>query len=165
MYSLAVLEDKDEKIACSITQALQKIEQKNATPIVIVNSDSFEHLSGNQYDLLIVSPKSRCRAEKIVDSKCILLPGDLLDGHGEIESEYAISYGLSPRETITISSLNEECAVISLQRELVTLAGQVLEQQELPKIPLMNASPEHVMTVTGTLLLAGVPPENINKLF
>lgn len=165
MYSLAVLEDKDEKIAHSIARAMEKMTKKHDTSIVITNSDSFAHLGDNRYDLLIVSPKSQCRAEKIVDSKCILLPGDLLDGHGEITSEYAISYGMSPRETITVSSLSQEGAVISLQRELVTLAGEVLEQQELPKIPLMNASPEHVMTIAGALLLAGVPPENINLLF
>ena len=76
----------------------------------------------------------------------------------------AVSYGTSPRDTLTFSSLEGDRICLALQRELVTLQGTVVEQQEmvLPFPP--EASPLPFLATAGTLLLLGMPPEQLMAL-
>ena len=53
---------------------------------------------------------------------------------------------------------------MALQRELVTLEGTVVEQQELVLPFPLEESPLPFLAVAGTLLLLGVPPEELGRL-
>ena len=50
---------------------------------------------------------------------------------------------------------------MALQRELVTLAGTVLDQQELVLPFPAGLSPMPYLAAMGVLLLLGVPPEEL----
>ncbi|MFQ9916692.1 MAG: hypothetical protein ACLRWQ_10180 [Flavonifractor plautii] len=65
-----------------------------------------------------------------------------------------------PRDTLTFSSL-EGTVPVAVQRELVTLGGAVVEQQELVLPFSTGASPLPFLAAAGTLLLLGVPPEEL----
>ena len=69
-----------------------------------------------------------------------------------------LSYGLSTRDTITVSSMDLRSIVLSLQREMVTMDGKVLEQQEIP-LSAGSSDPRSVMAASGALMLLGVPPK------
>ena len=72
-----------------------------------------------------------------------------------------MSYGTSPRDTLTFSSLEGDRLCLAVQRELVTLGGAVVEQQELVLPFSTGASPLPFLAAAGTLLLLGVPPEEL----
>ena len=73
----------------------------------------------------------------------------------------AVSYGSSPRDSLTISSREGDRLWAALQRELVTLGGQVVERQEFP-LPLgPDGRAMSDLAVAGALLLLGVPPEEL----
>lgn len=112
--------------------------------------------------LLVVSPRAAAEGARLPGAcRTILLPGDagrLLKG---LRAASAVSYGSSPRDSLTISSREGDRLWAALQRELVTLGGQVVERQEFP-LPL---GPEgramSDLAVAGALLLLGVPPEEL----
>lgn len=162
MFSLSVLENKHEKISISILQAIKRHSKKLNDTILIFCSDDYEYLHDMDPDLLVISPEAHIKTNEALKANCILLPGGLLDSIGSVKTDYVISYGMSPRDTVTASSISESGVVISLQRELVTLKGEVLERQELPIMPSKKAKLEHMMAVKSALLLLGLSPEFIS---
>ncbi|SMC76748.1 hypothetical protein [Papillibacter cinnamivorans] len=91
-----------------------------------------------------------------------LIPGVHASSVGaRIRTKSAVSYGMSPRDTITLSSINDTQTVVALQRELVTLDGAVLERQELPLKRPLPGSADDLMAAVGGLLLLGVSPERL----
>lgn len=99
-----------------------------------------------------------------VDCRTVLLPGGAGPLARALRTGQAVSYGTSPRDTLTFSSLEGDRICLALQRELVTLQGTVVEQQEmvLPFPP--EASPLPFLATAGTLLLLGMPPEQLMAL-
>lgn len=118
-------------------------------------------LAGTPLDLLVVSPGAagwagagalRCRAA--------LLPGGLAPLARLLRpAQAAVSYGTSPRDSLTFSSLEGDQICLAVQRELVTLEGAVVEEQELVLPFPTGASPLPFLAAAGALLLLGVPPE------
>ena len=116
------------------------------------------------YDLLVVAPDwpvSRpvppgltCRA--------LLLPGRLGPLAGDLEAGWVVSYGLTPRDSLTLSSLGQDGLCLALQREVVTLAGRSLEPQETPLRGFAGTEPELVLAWAGVMLLVGVPVEKLS---
>ena len=107
-------------------------------------------LAGARLELLTVSPAARGWAGAgAVPCGTVLLPGT------------AGSYGTSPRDPLTFSSLEGDRLCLAVQRELVTLGGAVVEQQELVLPFSTGASPLPFLAAAGTLLLLGVPPEEL----
>jgi hypothetical protein len=159
LFTLAVLENRDERIGASIVKAIKKHARKFDTSVLLSCADEYEYFHGVGADLLIISPGAKPDTRRTLRAKCILMPGDLLNSFKAVESDYVISYGMSPRDTITASSISDDGVQISLQRELVTLKGEVVERQELPLVPLKRSTPERIMSVRGATLLLGLPQE------
>lgn len=71
----------------------------------------------------------------------------------------AITCGSSSRDTLSIASISDTRATVSLQRELIDLNGSVVEPRDLivtfPK--RMEVYP--LLAVCGTLLLCGAEPD------
>ena len=121
--------------------------------------------SGQHPALLVVSPGALGWAGAgAVDCRTVLLPGGAGPLARALRTGQAVSYGTSPRDTLTFSSLEGDRICLALQRELVTLQGTVVEQQEmvLPFPP--EASPLPFLATAGTLLLLGMPPEQLMAL-
>lgn len=107
-------------------------------------------------DLLCIGPDAIGWAGvSAVDCRMLLLPGTAGPLARGLRCQSAVSYGTSPRDTLTFSSLEGEKICLALQRELVTLSGGVLEQQEmvLPFPP--GEAPETFLAAAGVLLLLG----------
>ena len=160
MYRVAVLEPASGQLTARLGNFFLA-EDRGFVP-VITKGAAFGDFCG-MYDLFVVTasdvsgtppPDLHCRA--------LLVSGD---GQAKaalhIPSQWVVSFGLSGKDSITVSSLEPDCAVIALLRELVTLNGLVLEQQELPLPIPWAAEAAELMVFYGSLLLLGVPPEDL----
>lgn len=66
-----------------------------------------------------------------------------------------LTCGMSPKDTLTLSSISENNAVVSLQREIQDLNGNIIEPCEI-KITYKEAfSKFELLTICGILLLSG----------
>lgn len=113
-----------------------------------------EELSEHIWPLLALTPEG-CQA--LADSKgggiiCrfLLAPGELPVLPHRIQAETVISYGLSPRDSLTLSSLAEP--VLCIQRALPRLDGAVIDAQEVP-LPPLPAPAEALLPLLGLRLL------------
>ncbi len=112
--------------------------------------------------LLVVSPRAVRRGLPLPGAcRTVLLPGDAGNVFEGLQAASAVSYGTSPRDSLTISSREGTHLWAALQRELITVDGQVVERQEFP-LPLSPGKGAlSSLAVAGALLLLGVPPEGL----
>ncbi|NLJ31204.1 MAG: hypothetical protein GX424_06345 [Clostridiales bacterium] len=68
----------------------------------------------------------------------------------------AVTCGTSQKDTISVAGIQEGSAVLSLQRNLVTLEGKVLEPHDFTVSLRSEIGPHRVLAVCAVLLLAGV---------
>ena len=71
-----------------------------------------------------------------------------------------VTYGMSPYDEITLSSVGEEKCVMTIQRELITVFGEILEPQEII-IPRRHLSPYDAMAAAAALLIGGADIKQI----
>lgn len=113
--------------------------------------------------LLVVSPRAAAHGDgRSERCRMALLPGDAPLPGWELQAASAVSYGSGPKNTLTLSSREGRKLWLALQRELVTIQGQVVDRQEFPWILDYGASPQSALAVAGALLLLGVPPEQLS---
>ena len=82
--------------------------------------------------------------------RLLLAPGDLPALPAQVRAETVVSYGLSPRDSLTLSSLAEP--VLCVQRALPRLDGTVIDPQEFPLPPLPGPA-EALLPLLGLRLL------------
>lgn len=112
-------------------------------------------------DLLVVAPDLQWEGGTAAPCRALLVPGRLSPLAGEVRADWAVSYGISAKDSLTLSSLGEEQICLALQREVVTLTGDCLECQELLLPRGGHTAPYHVLACAGIQLLLGVPPEEV----
>lgn len=118
--------------------------------------------SENHPALLVVSPKAAESGARLPrQCRTVLLPGEIGDRVRSLQAASAVSYGASPRDSITISSREGNLLWAALQRELVTVDGQVVERQEFPLELTPGTGELSALAAAGALLLLGVPPEEL----
>lgn len=117
--------------------------------------------SGDHPALLVVSPGAAERGS-VLPRQCrtALVPGEIAV---PLRAASAVSYGVSPRDSLTVSSREGERMWIALQREVVTVDGAVVERQELPLTLSPGEEPLTALAAAGALLLLGVPPEEVDR--
>lgn len=81
---------------------------------------------------------------------------DLLQGSGAV----VVSCGTGAKDTLSIAGLESSGATISLQRNLSTLDGKVLEPHDFNVTFSVPRSPYQILFVSAALLLAGVDSQN-----
>ena len=161
-----MLEKACGKITRDIKQGLKVGHM--AEEVTITQGENFTDFSGN-YDLLVVSPVDLVGSGKVGEktrAKMLLLADNFPENIFEhISAQLVVSYGLSVKDSITLSSILPQQAVLTLQRELLCLNGTSLEQQEIPlKIPF-RADAGRIMAVNGALLLLGVLPGDLPLVY
>lgn len=117
--------------------------------------------SGDHPALLVVSPGAAERGS-VLPRQCrtALVPGEIAV---PLRAASAVSYGVSPRDSLTVSSREGDVLWAALQRELVTVEGRVVERQEF-SLPLAPGERTlSVLAAAGALILLGVPPEELWK--
>ena len=116
--------------------------------------------NGGHPALLVVSPRAAARGTRLPrQCRTVLLPGGM--GGVPPQAASAVSYGASPRDSLTVSSREEGVLWAALQRELVTVDGQVVERQEFPVSLAPGEDELSALAAAGALLLLGLPPEKL----
>lgn len=137
--------------------------------ILIRSIHSLNEISKKKTDILVLTEDAvKTGGEQRARISCgiLLLPGDsdacATDADADIfDAECIVTYGMSPKNTITLSSISEETCVLALQRELVTIKGDVLERQEIKIGGGMR--PDCLLAAAGALLILGQKLYEINQ--
>lgn len=69
----------------------------------------------------------------------------------------AVDFGTSPRATVSLSSMTEGSATVSVQRHLFLPDGRVVDPCEIPVFLSHPMSPRQVLAGVTVLLLAAIP--------
>ena len=156
-----MLEPQSGKVTALLRDRL--LTPADRPQVTVTQGECLGSFSG-EYDLFLVASITETVDSPAQALRCrvLLTPGG--DGLGttlKIPSKWVVSYGLSTRDSLTVSSLEPDLAVLALQRELVSLSGTVIEQQELPLPIPPGIGAQGVMALYGSLLILGVPPERL----
>lgn len=108
--------------------------------------------------------------KKTFSQEGIALSGDFwcvfdsaYDGAAEFAKAKGIktlTCGFSPYDTMTLSSITPERAVVTLQREIHTLDGQLVEPADYPVILRRALQPHTILLCCAALLLLGLGGED-----
>lgn len=148
MWKIGVWEQNE-----GLTQLVEDLSGSRSK-ISTGNHPSF--LLGQRMDLLVVSPIAVCRARTAtISCRTVLLPDPAGPLAYSLFADRVVSYGLSPRDTITLSSLEGTHICVAVQRELIRLDGSVVERQELVLPRREGQSPELLLVQAGLRLLLG----------
>lgn len=120
-----------------------------------------ECVSDGRPALLVVSPRVARKGNVQANCRTVLLPGETGELLPGLQAASAVSYGTGPRDTLTLSSREGERLWAALQREVVTVKGQVVDRQEFPLTVGRGEDARAALAVAGALLLLGVRPEDI----
>ena len=88
--------------------------------------------TGEVLDLLVVSPDWTGEDRRVPPCRAMLIPGRLAHLAEGLTAAWAVSFGLSPKDTLTLSSMEEDTLHLALQREVISLTGERLDPQEFP---------------------------------
>ena len=116
---------------------------------------------GEVLDLLVVSPDWTGGDRRVPPCRAMLIPGRLAHLAEGLTASWAVSFGLSPKDTLTLSSLEEETIHLALQREIVTLTGQRQDPQEFPLDRQDHTALCQILACVGIQLLLGVEPGEV----
>lgn len=67
----------------------------------------------------------------------------------------AVTCGMSPRDTLTLSSSKERSAAVCIQRQMQTMAGQTVDEREIPVHFERRYEPYTLLSICALLILAG----------
>jgi len=129
-------------------------EWKNFLPPGTRRIQRAEELSEHLWPLLALTAEG-CRAlserrKPGLVCRLLLAPGELRPALAGIQAETVISCGLSPRDSLTLSSLRSP--VLCVQRALPRPDGTVIEPQEFP-LPPLPGPVEAMLPLLGLRLL------------
>ena len=121
-------------------------------PSGIQRTERPEDLTGKEWPLLTLMGKRVCslNSERI-RCRILLVPGDCDPSRlAQIQTGCVITYGLSPRDSLTLSSLTEP--VLCVQRILPRPDGALIEPREFP-LPALPAPAADLLPLLGLRLL------------
>lgn len=161
MNNMMILDSPEGGLSLLITERLRNIKSSGGS-FSKFSLSSFER--GKRPDLLVVSPKAvRSETKNIpaILGSCgiLMTPGFTAPGvTSRLDAGCVVSCGMSAKDSVTLSSIGGGSVMLSIQRELPTVTGTVLERQEIPVRCPERASPEDALASSAALLLMGVPP-------
>jgi hypothetical protein len=143
MKTLFVLDDGGENLTQAITAALSGIDGAELTFISLSND-------ARECDVAVASPGFRGNAK--FKCRALIIPEGAPDCG--IDARELVTYGMSPRATLSLSSVRADKCMLEVRREIVTAEGERLEECEI-EIPAVSDA-ERSLAVYGALLVLGI---------
>ena len=131
-----------------MNQLKKEIEKQNINvEAICINSKSIENIRNVKFEIVIIQDELKANNEKIKEiiknTKNVLLNTDINineDIFKEVNAKI-LTYGLKPKATITLSSIQENKVIVNIQRAFKNIEGKVIEQQEIPVELVSNNTP------------------------
>lgn len=117
-------------------------------PPGILQADTAETLTRRTWEILALAGEGGVRRE--ITCRVALVPGSGCGALTGLRAQTLVTWGLSSRDSLTLSSLSEP--VLCVQRALLRPDGGVVEPQELP-LPRLPAPAEQMLPLLGLWLL------------
>lgn len=105
--------------------------------IMTINDKNIDNIKNVKFDAIILDSNildEHANIEKfIINAKVVVVNTDSEDNLNCVKNLKLrlISYGLNPKATVTISSIDEEKILVTLQRAIKTLSENIIEPQEI----------------------------------
>lgn len=152
----------DKKNESNIEKCLKNsFDKKNIKEnVIVINSKNINNVKNIKFDSLLINKKISCKTDvvkKILsNSNNLIINSDIDIGMGTLEeTNYnVITYGFNPKSTVTASSLENEEALICVQRNIRNKDNNIVEPQEIKveKVDKKN-NPYIIMSVEILTLL------------
>jgi len=157
MKKIRIMEDERLLLSRFVKSSLSL---RGITSLVGMNIDSPDiFLLSPDAPTIMTAPAGRIRCGAAV------LPGSRAARASQLVStDLIVTYGMSGRDTVTLSSSQEE-VVVAVQRELVDDAGVCVLPQEIPVKGADRYAPEFILASSALLMLSGLPPSEIGDIF
>lgn len=110
------------------------------------------------FDLAVISPGADEDALRGPEIACRILLLPEWVSADTIRADCLVTYGMSPKSSVTLSSISEKFGVVAIMRELATVSGEILDRQELC-VPRRD-EPDFLLAGVGAVLLLDGQPEN-----
>ncbi len=128
--------------------------------VIIINNKNINNIKNIKFDSLLINKKLTGQTDVIKkllsNSNNLIINSDIDTGLNTIENTNSnvITYGFNPKSTVTASSLENDDALICIQRNIKNTNNNVLEPQEIKvqKIDKSN-NPYIIMSVEILTLL------------
>lgn len=175
MFCIGICQNRPDFLARIISAALTesgfpvfycegkaiRVPKDDAKTLALVVSGEPYH-SEIQFDLCVFEPNFH-KTTDVCNATRAIIP-DTFRPNDFRFAENVITYGLCHKNTVTVSSLIEDDLVISIQREIPTLCGGIVDPQEFHIKLAPFGEIEDALAVVATLLVFGVTPEKISKI-
>lgn len=151
MITAAVIEKDGEHIAQALTERF-------GASVRIVRGGSLAEVAGMEPELIVVSPKAgREMGLSTLPAGCrgAVLPEKLPQTGGAVAS-----YGMSGRDTVSLSSNCGPGRMLCIGGGMTTLGGASIDQQELVVMP-RGMTDDELLAVSAAEMLLGLPPEEL----
>lgn len=111
--------------------------------------------------LLLLKNSCSCRELSLPSGIWAVLESDNHSGACALRHQPSpvISCGCSARDTLSLASIEDETAVLSLQRSVFTLNGKLVEPHDFSVSLQSRRHPHQILPVAMALLLCGIPTE------
>lgn len=113
------------------------------------------NISAETTDLLIIAPGAE---PPFPNCNILLIPDEMM---AVPKAKIAVSYGMSPKCSITLSSTGEK-PILAIQREITTLSGKTIEPQEIYIQNKYGLPPYPLMAVAAAKLILGLSPDSLS---
>lgn len=158
----ALLRNGVELIYCS-DDIIDIPKSSSGKAVAIISGELLGNIK-SQFDIFVigdgkVKPQANIKASVVISPETI--DTDIINS---LSPKSVISYGICSKNTVTVSSLIETSLVVSIQRELVSLSGKRIEEQEIA-IELEDAADlDSVLACIAVLFLLDIEVESCEKI-
>lgn len=125
--------------------------------VIIVNNKNINSIKNIKFDSLLINKKLTYKSDiskkLLSNSKNLIINSDIDIGLETLHTTNSniITYGFNPKATVTASSLENDDALICVQRNIKN-SNTIVEQQEI-KVAKVNNNPYIIMAVETLTLL------------
>lgn len=129
-----------------------KIVKRRDIELIHIDSQNIENMKNIVFETMVLTNTNRLedRQKNILNKLCsncifIVINSDIFSNTKLIENKKAncISYGLNQKSTITISSIQDDKAILSIQRDITNLNNEIIERGE-KEIDLSSYKPNEI---------------------
>ena len=149
MKLVAVLEKPGEYYGEAVSRTLGRSDD-----VLVLGTSRVEDINGRGCELVVVSPGFARSAELCSRLHCgtLLTPDGLF--YSPPGASCVVTYGMSPRSNLTLSSVGAEHCMLAVQRDITTATGNVVERQELSV--LSSGDADTTLAAAGGQILLGL---------